>query len=181
MIVIYTGKRGSGKTLTMVKDTINFYHEGWPIYTNITTLKIPSIHISEEEMLNIDKHSDIKNCVLVIDELQILFDSRSSMKNVNKKFSNFIQQIRKRNIILLSTTQYTNTIDKRIRQHLDIKVEPYFDKKLEVVEAFYIDLTSIGNNGVFEHYIPIEEQAKSVNIVFEADQVYKYYDTEERL
>lgn len=181
MIVLYTGRRGNGKTLTMVKDAYNYYCDGWRIYSNMKSLNFPNTYISEEEMLKIDKHTDLKDCVLLIDEIQLLLESRSSMKKTNKQFSYFIQQIRKRGIIMLATTQFTNTTDKRLRQHLDVKCEPYIDKKLDVVEAFYLDLTSFGNNGLFEEMLNLEQQGNSASVVYDARQVFNLFDTNEQI
>jgi len=63
-----------------------------------------------------------------------IFDSRRSMAKQNLKFSNFIQQIRKRNIILLGTTQYSNTVDLRLRQHLDIIAYPNYIENIKYVK-----------------------------------------------
>src|SRR3990170_3083911 len=127
MIILYKGRRGAGKTLSMIKDGLRYYQNGFKILRNFT-LSFRTF-ISNEEILLLDKNSKIDNCVLMIDEMQIFFDSRRSMKTESINFSNFIQQIRKRNITLLCTTQYSNTIDLRLRQHLDIVAYPNFNKK----------------------------------------------------
>ena len=100
-IVLYKGKRGCGKTLTMVKDGWNYYKRGWRVLRNFDCSF--GEYIGEEEILNLDKNSDLFNCVIMMDEVQIFFDARRSMRNQNLHFSNFVQQIRKRNIVLLGT------------------------------------------------------------------------------
>jgi hypothetical protein len=178
MIILYSGKRGTGKTLTMVKDAINFYSKGWNIYSNMLRLKIPHVYMSEEEMLNIDKESNLFDCVFLVDEIGTLLDNRRSMSKNNINFSHFIQQIRKRNIVLLATTQYNNTIDLRFKQHLDVEVRPRYDNELKIIDAEYIDITS-GEQSINNIGMGIPKIYKSVRLVFEASKVFGYYDTNE--
>lgn len=172
MIVMYKGKRGCGKTLTMVKDGFQYWKDGFKVLRNFHCSF--GEFISEDEIITLDRRSDIFNCVVMIDELQIFFDSRRSMRKRNLDFSNFIQQIRKRNIILLGTTQFANSVDMRFRQHCDVIVYPKFFKELNVCEAIYVDATSMEdlllNN--------IKEPAH-IPIVFEADKVFPLYNTTE--
>ena len=96
------------------------------------------------------------------------------MKSRNLNFSNFIQQIRKRNIILLGTTQYANTVDLRFRQHCDIVVYPKFVKDLNVCEVLYVDATST-EDLLFNRV----SQPTTIPLVYEADKVFKLYNTDE--
>ena len=174
MIVLYKGARGRGKTLTMVKDALQYQNEGWTVFSNMEGMKIGTF-ISVDDIQKIDKGSDIKRCVLVIDEIQSLFDSRRSMKKQNLDFSYFIQQIRKRGIILLCTTQYTNTVDLRLRQHIDILAIPRIWRELDVCEVKYIDMTSIED----EEYGTNEPDY--TEIVYSTKEIYGLYDTEEMI
>lgn len=177
MIILYKGARGRGKTLTMVKDGYIYYEEGYRILANFHVTYAE--HISNEDILNLDKESEVYDCVLMIDEIQIFFDSRRGMRKENLKFSNFIQQIRKRNIILLITTQYSNTIDNRIRQHLDMLAFPNFIKKYNICEVTYMDLTR------FEDTISILGQAEfkpaTIKIIFDAVPFFKMFNTSEMI
>lgn len=177
-VVLYKGRRGCGKTLTMVKDGYNYYKNGWKILRNFNCAF--GNYISEEEILKLDKNSRLVNCVIMIDEVQIFFDSRRSMKKEALNFSNFIQQIRKRNIILLGTTQYANTIDLRFRQHTDFIVYPNFIKNLNVCEAIYLDATALESNIDLDlnNQTIIPNQIK---IVFDATKVFNLYLTEEMI
>ena len=175
MIVIYKGARGRGKTLTMCRDAKKFTENGWKVYSNMQGLKIGE-YITNEKILAIDKNEEVLfNCVLVIDEIQTLFDSRTSMKKENRDFSYFLQQIRKRGIVMLTTTQFTNTIDLRLRQHIDVIVIPRFIKKYNVCEVKYIDLRTIEDAefGVTE--------PECVTIVYDAEKIFGIYDTREMI
>jgi len=176
MIVLYKGRRGAGKTLTMLKDGLKFHSQGFKVIRNFDCFF--GTYISNEEILNLDKNSEIDNCVLMIDEMQIFFDSRRSMQKSSINFSNFIQQIRKRNIIMLCTTQYSNTIDLRLRQHLDIIAYPSFSKKFNVCEVLYIDLTSIEDNLL----INLNNKAPtSTQVVYYAQPLFKLYNTNQMI
>lgn len=175
MIVLYKGARGRGKTLTMIKDSFIYKSDGLKVYNNMQKCKV-GVYKTNEEILSINK-DDKKffNCVLVIDEIQSLFDSRRSMKKTNLDFSYFLQQIRKRNIILLCTTQYTNTIDLRLRQHIDIIAIPRHNKDYDVCQVDYVDVTSIE-----DQEFGMSEPLK-ISLVYNAKNVYPLYDTEEMI
>src|SRR6056297_3574447 len=100
-IVLYKGRRGAGKTLTMVKDGLSYYLDDVKVYRNFYCSF--GEYIDNEDILKLDKKSTLNNCVIMIDEIQIFFDSRRSMAKANVLFSNFIQQVRKRNITILCT------------------------------------------------------------------------------
>lgn len=173
MIVLYKGARGKGKTLSMVKDAYKYSSNGFKVFTNMSNCRV-GVFKENEEILSINKENkEFFNCVLVIDEIQSLFDSRRSMKKSNLDFSYFLQQIRKRNIILLCTTQYSNTVDLRLRQHIDILAIPRHNKDFNVCEVKYIDLTSVEDEE-YSYNEPL-----SVKLTFDAKKIYELYNTEE--
>lgn len=178
LVALYTGSKGSGKTLTAVKDAYKYYLKGFDVYTNMSSLNF-AYTIESSDMMKLGKDSNLYNCVILVDEVQILFDSRRSMKKENLDFSNFIQQVRKRRIRFLATTQYKNSTDRRLRDNLDILVKPKILSldKGEIVEVVYYDLTSIedildyGGGGF----------PKFLNLVYIPNKIYELYDTEERI
>lgn len=172
MIVLYTGRRGAGKTLSMVKDAYMYKKDGYKIYANIE-LDFAE-YMENEDILNIHK-TDLEDCVLVIDEIQLLLDSRRSARKGNVDFSYFIQQIRKRRIIILCTTQFSGTVDLRLRQHVDVVARPKYDKELHVCEVTYIDLTAM-NDSIFINSSE-EMTIPSVSIVYNAETIFPLYDT----
>jgi len=171
---MYKGRRGCGKTLTMVKDGFLLYLKGWRVLRNFHCSF--GEYITEDDILNLNKNSDISNCVIMMDEIQIFFDARRSMRNQNLNFSNFVQQVRKRNITLLGTTQYANTVDLRFRQHVDVLAYPNFIKSLDVCEVVYVDITSLEDNILGNIKEPV-----NVKIVYNAKPLYNLYLTEEMI
>lgn len=174
MIVLYKGRVGAGKTLTMVKDMLQYFQEGYKIIRNFNCEF--GEYIENEDVLNLDKNSNISNCILAIDEIQIFFDARNSMKTQNKLFSNFLQQIRKRNIIVLATTQYSNTVDLRFRQHVSTVAYPNFIKSMDVCEVIYVDLTTMEDN-----FMQTIKEPENIKIVYDAIPIYNLYDTEQMI
>jgi zona occludens toxin (predicted ATPase) len=172
MIIIYLGRRGSGKTLSMVKDAYIEYKRGRKIISNIEGIPFAS-YMSNQDILAIDKNSNIKNAVILIDEAQIFFDSRRSMKKENISFSNFVQQIRKRDIILLLTTQFANAVEKRLRDHADIIAKVQFIHGVNLCRVKYIDLTSIEDE--------FSQNYDNVEVIYDASKIFKLYDTNQMI
>lgn len=140
-IVLYRGGRGKGKTLTMTKDALKYKKNGWTILTNLENT--PFKKITSDFILSIDGESKLYNVVLAIDEIELFFDSREWNNKTSKAFGRFLQQIRKRNIPILCTCQFTDLIEKRLRQQIDIVVQCNHDKKTSLSNNIYVDLTSI--------------------------------------
>lgn len=174
MILMYKGGRGRGKTLSMVMEGLLYLLDGYRILRNFECAF--GEYISNDEILAIDKNSEIYNCVMMIDEIQVFFDNRRSMNPSNLRFANFIQQARKRNIIILCTTQFSNTVDLRINQHLDIIVYPNYKKEYDVCEMTYIDITRLQDNALVQDFKPAE-----FKMVFDAKPIYPLYNTAEMI
>ena len=174
LVVLYKGKRGAGKTLSMVKDGKKFDQQGYKVLRNFYC-KFGTF-IDNEEIIALDEFSELEDAVILIDEIQIFFDSRRSQKKQNVDFSHFVQQIRKRNISILCTTQYTKAIDLRLRQHLDVVAYPKYDKKLEVCEVTYIDVTTLEE----EPFTGNVKEPETITIVFNAKPIFPLYDHKEK-
>lgn len=181
MIVLYKGSRGKGKTLSMTRDAYKYYLQGYRVFSNYSLTF--SEHITNNEVLALNRDSNLYNCVLVLDEIQLLFDSRNFRDSSSISFSNFIQQVRKRNIIILATTQYVNTIDKRLRQHLDIFAYPEFIKDLNYCKVTYLDISFLEDIDLnILLYGSIDETLiKKVTIIYPATPIYPLYNTYEML
>lgn len=171
-IVLYKGRRGSGKSLTMVKDGVINFKKGWDILRNFDCAF--GKPITNEQILNLDKFSEIRKCIILVEEIQIFFDSRRSMKTQNIQFSNFIQQVRKRDISIYATSQYANTVDLRFRQHVDIVALPKYDDKLKVCEVTYIDMTS--KEDILDSF---DKPHISARVVYDARPIFPLYNTRE--
>jgi hypothetical protein len=72
MIIGFIGQRGSGKTLTMVKEAYKKYLDGYTIYSNIV-LNFPYKPYNIDVLLDFaEKGRYFGNTVFIIDEIHIL-------------------------------------------------------------------------------------------------------------
>lgn len=170
MITLYRGSRGKGKTLTMVSDALKYYLKGYRILTNIQTLKFGE-KVNAQFILSLNRDSQLFNAVLVIDEIELFFDSRNFSRPENKTFSYFLQQIRKRNVEILCTCQYIDLVDKRLRQQLDNMAYPKYDEKTGYCGVHFYDITKLED---FE----ITNISPSLR-VYDARRIFNLYDTSE--
>lgn len=122
MIICFIGTVGSGKTISMTIEAYKYYKRGMSIYANYG-LSFPHTKLDKQtfDRLIRDKES-LQDCVILLDEVHIWLDSRSSMGKKNKAISYFLLQTRKRNVRLLCTTQHFHQIDKRLRDTTDVLV-----------------------------------------------------------
>ena len=173
MITLYVGRRGCGKTTTMVKDAYLYKLHGWKIFTNMNSLLFADEVLSVDEIITL-LSTDTENYVLVLDEIQTLIDSRRSIRKRNVDFTYFIQQIRKRNIKMLASTQFSIRADKAFREHVDIEARPRFFEQYPVIVVTYTDMT-FGD----ELFVDVEEYQRQ--IVFDPTQIYPLFDTKEKI
>ena len=127
-IHLFTGKFGAGKTSLAV---INVYKEccKYPqltVLTNLTLKNFPK-HTLIKPLKNID---DILNapddCIVLIDEIGTIFNSRDFMsgkKSVPKALFQLICQCRKRRMKIYGTVQKYMFLDKQIRDSSDTVTE----------------------------------------------------------
>lgn len=171
MIVLYAGRRGCGKTTTMVKDAYKFSLRGWPVVTNMSSVSFANATMSNDEILGLIMDGDKHDMVLMIDEIQTFIDSRRAMRKQNVDFTYFIQQIRKRNVVILATTQYVRRVDIAFREHIDVVARPSFKPEYPVVVVSYVDRTAL------------ESLDTDVNseclVVYDPTPVYGLFDTTE--
>ncbi|KKL82217.1 hypothetical protein LCGC14_1986920, partial [marine sediment metagenome] len=64
---------------------------------------------------------ELEECVLFLDEMYQIADSRSSGSKLNKLFTYFMVQTRKRNVDVYFCTHYLDHVDLRLRRAADIR------------------------------------------------------------
>lgn len=113
-LIIYEGRQGSGKTSTMVHDTLMMQHE-YPKCKIITNLdyKHQNDELTHWRKL-VHYKNGIKGVVAVMDELQNWFSSNQS-KNFPPEMLQTITQNRKNRRIILGTAQSFYMLSKAIR------------------------------------------------------------------
>ncbi|HJZ23327.1 MAG TPA: AAA family ATPase [Candidatus Babeliales bacterium] len=175
MILIITGQQGSGKTLLAVREMLAYAHKGYKIVSNV---KLKGI---KHDNLDYDKVTacEYERCVIFMDEVhQILPARRSMSKSSIAIVDGFLSMIRKKEVILIATTQFERKVDNRLRLEKDyiiacrryaymnngfVPVPPDF-KDASVVCIIEAEMTCIFNSD-------------SKKMSFVANKYYKYYDT----
>jgi len=115
MLAIFTGSMGQGKTLSMSILAKFLQEKGkMKVYANYG-LK------GSEKLTNFEDILKATAGLVCLDEAQMLMDSR--MFKYNIKFTHWLLQTRKKDLIVLGTTQSFDQVDLRARNVCDIIVE----------------------------------------------------------
>lgn len=115
------GKMGTGKTLSMTA-LAGFVHKhtGAPIYANYELKNVPYTPIKEIRQL-----WKAENGIFLFDEIWISMDSRNWANNV--RMTHWVNQTRKKKLLVMYTTQHISQVEMRVRNATDILV--YTEKK----------------------------------------------------
>lgn len=113
-LVIYTGRQGDGKTISLVRDIMQMQHE-YPLCKCMTNLS----YKHEDEQLTdwhqlIDYKNGIYGVIVGMDEIQNWFSSKQS-KDFPPEMFEVVTQNRKNRRIILATTQNFYQAAKDIR------------------------------------------------------------------
>ena len=169
------GRQGSGKTAFITKLLVDNYTSDKRVYSNYFLFGIDYQKITFDNKKNknaidilkvISENPDyFNNSIMLLDEIHIYFDSRDFMRQNNRIIQNFFSQLRKRNILLLATTQYILHLDVRIRRQA-LAVFQMANLKDGI---FRVDVHEI--DGYYTSFIRTE----LVNL----NDYFKFYDTNE--
>ena len=168
------GRQGSGKTAFITKLLVDNYTSDKRVYSNYSLYGIDYEKITfnkkNENSIDIlevisDNPNYFNNSIMLLDEIHIYFDSRDYMKRENRIIQNFFSQLRKRNILLLGTTQYVLNLDNKIRRQA-LAVFQMTNLKDGI---FRVDVHEI--DGYYTSFIKTE----LVNL----NDYFKFYDTHE--
>ena len=145
-IYLYSGTPGSGKSLHAAKTITEWFKKGKPVITNfeLDTSKFPNaLHTSvEDDDLTPDwllsyslayfadrkvTKKDEDTILLVIDECQLIFNSRDYQKKDRKIWIKFFTQHRKLGYRVILIAQMDKMLDKQIRGVIEYE---YIHRKL---------------------------------------------------
>lgn len=155
------GKQGSGKTLMATKLALDEYDKdnNIKIFSNYELFNANFTYITfnnaieqNKDKLDIlaqlDKDPDyFNNSIMILDEIHLYLDAYDFMRNNNRKLQTFFSQLRKRNILLIGTSQYLMNIDIRIRR----QCMNVFEMKRIKSSIFQIDTHEI--DGYYTEFI----------------------------
>lgn len=160
MILCFQGGLGQGKTFCaslfaiMLKDL----NRKLTLYANYDL-------VLAKKFTKLDELLDIKNSIIVYDELHLDIDSRKWFKN--EAIINFLLQLRKYNNFLLYTTQHIRQVDIRLRNITNyifeiVKTPNYFfifafdGLSLQLLRNFKISRRAIEKLGLYKIYNTFE-------------------------
>ena len=173
------GKQGSGKTILITKLLVDNLkeHPNRKVFSNYTLFGIDYQPIAfntdnehNKDKLNILDMLDqdvnyFNNSIMLLDEIHVDLDSLDFMKKNNRRMQVFFSQLRKRNILLLGTTQYLMNVDVRLRRQC-----------LNVFEMKHIkkDIFEVTTHEIDGYYsVPI------TTYLLDLSEYYNFYDTNE--
>jgi len=121
VLVSFEGVQGSGKTTAAVALAYEEWkHNGRRVITN-QHLNFEHTRFSLEWFLEHLADHELEDCILFLDEMYQIADSRSSQSKLNKLFTYFVVQTRKRGVDLYLCTHHLDHIDLRLRRAVDIR------------------------------------------------------------
>lgn len=163
-IIIVVGDFGSGKTLYLTFMGLAYYqNEGLSIFSNYDLYGVEYRKTSFKEMATMPEW--LENGVILLDETQVGADSYNFMSKQSKEITQFITQIRKRNVVFIMTTQRFRFVDSRIRSLTNYFIEVEATKDKGVVKVSTYDITR-------------HEELKNERTL-DLKKVWSYYNTDE--
>jgi len=176
---IAVGEQGSGKTAFITKLAIdNLKDRDYRIFSNykffnINYTKITLGNQKEKEKGAIDilekldeDKNYFNNSIVCLDEIHIYLDAYDYFKKNNRRMQTFFSQLRKRNILLLATSQDIMNVDIRIRR----QTRNFFE-----MGQISNDIFEVTTYKMLEAYYPTMISKYRVILT----DYFKYYDTNE--
>lgn len=174
MLIGILGDLGSGKTLTLTYYALKTYWlykkeieaGDYEIYSNYHLYKLPYTY-SPDLNSTLD---EMRNGVLLADELQDYVDSSLSAKKRIIFLTKIIRKSRKRGLDIFYTTQYWKAVHKRIRVLTKPVCFPELNERNNTCKVTF-GLPALGGRTV----------DFSNSIKFNAKPIYSLYDTNEEI
>jgi hypothetical protein len=115
-VYCYCGKQGSGKTYSCVEFLKE--NKGIRIYSNVHLKGIEYIYFSGFD--NLLKLRDEHDCIIVYDEI---FTALTKSSKINEDVLDFLSQMRKRQIIFITTAQEWLEINMTLRRYCRYEID----------------------------------------------------------
>lgn len=188
MIIGLEGGLGSGKTIGALRYLMHDYLNGHPITANIDIYGIEYEEFKLDDFLNKEKNTiELDNVSILLDEIQIYVDCRTSASKRNRLFSYFVLQTRKRNVTLYYTTQDFDMIEKRLFNFTAIQImcEKLFAEDYpELAEIYGIDHEDNSILDIRKYVIFDFRNKKHPRVytkIIDVSKYYDYYDTDQKI
>lgn len=112
------GKKGAGKSCSMVRLMLKFQKKGWHIYTDMKDIRIPDVRIVD--VTAFERWRPEPNSVVFLDEVGISMDNRNYSK-FPEGLRDFFKYIRKMKCRVYMNSQAYD-VDKKVRDTVDSMV-----------------------------------------------------------
>jgi len=112
-ITLYTGERGSGKTLSLVGHVSNAYANGVEVYHNGALL------FGHELDLEVFLANTYTGVILAFDELEEYLNNLRMSSNLSVDFVGVLIQLRHQDCEIVATTQRPGEVNRRFRDRVD--------------------------------------------------------------
>jgi hypothetical protein len=121
MIITFEGVQGSGKTTAAVAYAYEDHtFDGRKVIAN-QHLNFEYQKFGLEWFIEHLADHEMEDCILLLDEMYQIADSRNSGSKLNRLFSYFMVQTRKRRVDVYFCTHHIDHIDLRLRRAADIR------------------------------------------------------------
>lgn len=117
----FTVTHNSGKTLSAVTLCyLDWKNNGRRIFSN-NKLQFDHTWFDTEYFVTHLADDELENATILLDEAYIYLDARAGQSKLNKLFTYFIVQTRKRGVDLYVCTHHIDIVDKRLRRAVDVR------------------------------------------------------------
>lgn len=156
MVIAYTGKPGTGKTLSAVRYIKKDHRK--TIYTNVK-LEIPNKDIIRVLPSNVQDLKKLRDGIVFIDEANFVFSSRF-WNRIPKDLIQFWAMHRKHGVDLILTSHSLKRIDVILRELVSYEI------RCKTLGVFVVN-----------NWYDVDYNDKVKTSVFVGSRYYKYYDT----
>lgn len=175
------GKKGVGKSLSMQKDILKHLKRGWRVYADSNT------HIKDVVMIDASKiytYRFPRNSLIVIDEINLLWDNRD-FKKFDKNIQDWFREQRKKGIKIIAYSQ-TFDCDKKLRDLTDTLAIQRKFMRVWTVRRYYVKTPRIisaeearDTARIADDYVKVPLLFRGVDFTYIPKYV-KCYDTNEQ-
>lgn len=195
-VTLYTGTPGSGKSYHVISDIMYHLHFGKPVIANFQLnfsaiknekkrkkyqdnfIYVNNNNLTVDFLINFskqyfqDKKIKENQILLIVDESQLIFNSREYTKNNRMQFISFFSQHRKLGYDCILVSQYDRMLDRQIRAIVEYEVR---HRKLNNYRFFWILPFTVFSATRF--WYGIREKTGQVDFIFYNPFKAKLYDT----
>ena len=175
------GKKGVGKSLSMQKDILKHLKRGWKVYADSNT------HIKDVVIIDASKiytYRFPRNSLIVIDEINLLWDNRD-FKKFDKNIQDWFREQRKKGIKIIAYSQ-TFDCDKKLRDLTDTLAIQRKFMRVWTVRRYYVKTPRIisaeearDTARIADDYVKVPLLFRGVDFTY-IPKYIKHYDTNEQ-